>query len=144
MTMPEFTGNASAVEADLAGFIRTALTEVCLGDGDRYPLEATVARYFHPDFRQEADGRIVEYAEFVDQMRLLRGRVFRGRVEVVRALREGHLMATRHRVYHLRANGSETHGEVFLFGEFAADYRILRVTEMSRLITASEFDSTGC
>jgi len=130
--------NAMVVETDLAGFITAAFTEVCLKKEDRHPLEPTIAKYFHPDYHQWAGDKIIGYAEFVTQMRLLRGRLIGGKIEVLQAFRNGYEFADRHTIVQLRADGSEVRGEVYLFGKFAPDYRFLHLTEVSRLITDAE------
>jgi hypothetical protein len=123
--------NARAVDADLTGFITAMFTETCLGREDRHPLEATIARYFHPDYQQRVDGRTLRYPEFVGQMRALRSRLAGGRVDVIEVVRQGHRLAGRHIVRHTTVNGDQVQGEVWFFGEFAADYRLLRMMEAS-------------
>jgi hypothetical protein len=52
-------------------------------------------------------------------------------VEVIEVVRQGHRLAGRHIVHHTTVDGGEVHGEVWFFGEFAPDYRLVRMVEAS-------------
>ena len=60
---------------DLATYIETALTEVCFGCEDSHPLEATIDRYFTPDYQQRTDGELVDRDGFAAHIKVLRGLV---------------------------------------------------------------------
>ncbi len=49
-------GAFTAGRVRTAAFIETALAEVCFGQEDSHPLEATIERYFTPDYTQRTDG----------------------------------------------------------------------------------------
>jgi predicted SnoaL-like aldol condensation-catalyzing enzyme len=127
---------------DLKTFIAAVLTEVCFGSEEQRPVEETIDRYFTPDYRQRTDGETLTRDAFVDHIRHLRTRVVSGQIEVVEALREGNLIADRHRVRAVKPDGSKLEVEVYLFGELAADDRLRRVDEASRVISggAAEAD----
>lgn len=135
------TGNGQR-EGGLAEFVERALTEVCFGGEEEYPLEPTVARYFHPEYRQRVDGEVLGYDAFVAHLRLVRTRVAPGsRVEVHEALRDGARIADRHTVHVVKPDGGRIETEVYLFGEFADDQRLLRVDEVSRMVSGGAEDA---
>ena len=126
---------------DLAGYVERALNQVCFGDEETYPLEATMARYFHPDYRQTTDGEELDYAGVVDHLRLLRQRVPSGRVDVLDALQDGDQVADRHLVSAVKPDGGEIEAEVYLFGRFADDGRLVQVVETARMLRGSQADA---
>ena len=126
---------------DLKGYVGQALNQVCFGDEETYPLAATMARYFHPDYRQSTDGTELDYAGVVDHMRLLRQRVPSGRIDVLDALQDGDRVADRHLVTAVKPDGGEIETEVYLFGRLAADGRLVRVVETSRMLRGSAADA---
>lgn len=126
---------------DLAAYIAGALAEVCFGPEEIHPLEATVDRYFAPDYRQRTDGEEVDRRGFVEHIRALRRCVREGRVEVLEAIQQGDRIADRHRVSITRWNGSICQVEVHLFGELAADGRLRRVDEVSRVVVGGADDA---
>jgi hypothetical protein len=127
--------------ADLATFIETALAEVCFGDEDTHPLEATIDRYFTPDYQQRTDGELVGRDGFAAHIRALRGLAADGRVQVREAIGQGDRIADRHEVTVTRQDGTTTRLEVYLFGEFASDGRLRRVDEISRVIDGDQRDA---
>ncbi len=129
------------VSTDPAALLAVALGEVCFGDEDAYPLEATVDRYFTPDYQQRTDGELVDRDGFVDHVRALRAIVSKGQIEVIEVIREGRRIADRHRVTVTKRDGTVSQLEVYLFGEFADDGRLRRVDEVSRVVTGSGEDA---
>ncbi len=125
---------------DAAAYLESALGEVCFGDEDRFPLEATIDRYFAPDYQQRTDGELVDREGFAEHIRALRGLVAEGHIEVVEVVREGRRIAGHHLVTVTKCDGSSSKIEVYLFGEFADDGRLRRVDEVSRVVTGSEED----
>jgi hypothetical protein len=125
---------------DPAEFLAAALTEVCLGDEADHPVEQTVARYFHPDYRQTSDGRDLDYADFLAHIRTLRGRVRSGRFDIVDVVADGDRIADRHRVRLIKSDGGEIRAEVLLLGRFANDGRLIRVHECTRLLSGDARD----
>jgi hypothetical protein len=133
---------ASTVEADPAAHMARVLTEVCFGAEEEFPLEETAARYFHPDYRQCADGEVLDYAGFLDHMKLLRSRIAPGcRVEVHEALRDGRRIADRHTVHVIKADGGQVETEVYFFAELAEDFRLVRVDEITRMVAGGAGDA---
>ncbi|MFT3851717.1 MAG: hypothetical protein QM733_03090 [Ilumatobacteraceae bacterium] len=116
------------------------LSEVCFGGDQAFPLEATIERYVAPDYHQRSDGEEFDYREFVEHIRAVRGRVARGRVEVLELVQEGRQFADRHVVEVTTRDGSSVRTEVHLFGELAEDGRLRRVDEVSRLIAGDDSD----
>ena len=55
--------------------LTTALGEVCFGKEETHPLEATVDRYFSPDYEQHTDGETTDRAGFVAHVSVLRSLV---------------------------------------------------------------------
>ena len=127
---------------DLATYIETALTEVCFGCEDSHPLEATIDRYFTPDYQQRTDGELVDRDGFAAHIKVLRGLVTHGEVEVFEALRDGDRIADRHRVSVTKRDGTVSQLEIYLFGELAADGRLRRVDEVSRVVAGAEGDTS--
>jgi hypothetical protein len=133
---------AAIVEADPAAHMARVLTEVCFGTQEEFPLEETAARYFHPDYRQCADGEALDYAGFLDHMKLLRSRIALGcRVEVHESLREGRRIADRHTVHVIKADGGRVETEVYFFAELAEDFRLVRVDEITRKLVGGAEDA---
>jgi hypothetical protein len=122
-------------------FLATALTDVCLGDEADRPLADTLARYFHPEYRQTSDGRELDYAAFLAHVRTVRGRVRSGRFDILDVVADGDRIADRHRVRLRTTSGGEILAEVFLFGRFAQDGRLIRVHETTRLLVGGEHDT---
>jgi hypothetical protein len=127
---------------DLATYIETALTEVCFGGEDSHPLEATIDRYFAPDYQQRTDGELVDRDGFAAHIKVLRGLVAHGEVEVLEALRDGDRIADRHRISVTKRDGTVSQLEIYLFGELAADGRLRRVDEVSRVVAGAEGDAS--
>lgn len=123
---------------DLAAFIETALAEVCFGQERTHPLEATVDRYFTPDYTQRTDGAPSGRDGFIAHVRALRALAAAGSVKVGEAVREGDRIADRHEVTVTRTDGTASRIEVYLFGELAADGRLRRVDEVTRVIDGDE------
>jgi SnoaL-like domain len=126
---------------DPAMFIETALAEVCFGEESTHPLEATVDRYFSPDYQQRTDGQLIGRDGFVKHIRALRALAAAGRVEVLDVVQEGNRIADRHEVTVTKRDGTTSRVEVYLFGEFASDGRLRRVEEISRVIDGDQGDA---
>jgi hypothetical protein len=45
-----------SLDPDPASFVETALNDVCFGDDETHPLDATIDRYFTPDYQERTDG----------------------------------------------------------------------------------------
>jgi len=125
---------AVSLDDDPAAFIETALNEVCFGGEDRYPLAATLDRYFAPGYRQYTDGETVDRDGFAAHIKTLRALVADGHIEVLEAVRQDNRVADRHLVTVTRHDGTTQRIEIYLFGELAPDGRLLRVDEISHVI----------
>jgi SnoaL-like protein len=128
--------------ADPAAYIETMLAEVCFGREDTHPLEATIDRYFTPDYEQCTDGELVGRDDFAGHIRALRGLVASGQVTVREVVRDGNRIADRHEVAVTRRDGTASQIEVYLFGEFANDGRLRRVDEITRVLAGSHTDAS--
>ena len=126
---------------DPAALVTRALTEVCFGKSDGEPLEATIDRYFAPEYHQRTDGLEANRAEFIRHIRALRSTITQGKVEVLEAIMQGRRIADRHRVTITRRDGAVSQIEVYLFGELTDDGRFRRVDEVSRVIYGAEDDA---
>lgn len=120
------------VNSALSSFITRALEEVCFGSDKDLPLKETIDRYFAADFVEVVDGTTFGHDEFTAHMGRLRALVTGGRVEVLAAIREGDGFAHRHLLHVTGADGSTMRREVYMFGQFAADGRLLHIDEVSR------------
>jgi hypothetical protein len=132
---------SNATGRDDAAFIETALTEVCFGQEDSHPLEATIDRYFSPGYQQRTDGETADRNAFAGHIRALRALAATGSVRVLEVIRQGHRIADRHEVTITKRDGTTTRIQVYLFGEFAADGRLRRVDEVSRVIDGGDGDA---
>lgn len=120
-----------SLDDDPAAFVETALNEVCFGDDQHHPLEATIDRYFAPDYRQYTDGEVTDRDGFAAHIAALRALTVAGRIEVLEIVRQGNRIADRHEVTVTRRDGTTSRMEIYLFGELAADGRLRRVDEIS-------------
>lgn len=125
------------MDAELAGFLETALSEVCFGDG---AVDAAIDRYFAADYQQTTDGETIDRDGFAAHIAALRGLVATGRVRVLEAIRDGDRIADRHLVSVTRMDGIATELEVYMFAELAADGRVRRVHEVSRVASGGAAD----
>jgi hypothetical protein len=122
----------------LAAFIETALAEVCFSQEDSHPLEATIDRYFTPDYTQRTDGALSDRDGFAAHIKALRAVAADGTVKVSEAVREGNRIADRHEVTVTKRDGTASRIEVYLFGELADDGRLCRVDEITRIVDGDE------
>jgi hypothetical protein len=126
------------LQADPAAFVETVLTEVCFGDERTHPAEATIDRYFTPDYQQRTDGQLTSRDDFARHIRALRALAAQGSVTVREVLLDGNRIADRHEVTVTRQDGTTSRIEVYLFGELASDGRLRRVDEISRVIEGDQ------
>jgi hypothetical protein len=127
--------------ADAAAHIETVLAEVCFGNEDSHPLEATIDRYFTPDYQQRTDGEAVGRDGFARHIRALRALAADGSVTVREVIREGDRIADRHQVTVIKRDATISQIEVYLFGEFASDGHLRRVDEVTRVLTGDQSDA---
>jgi SnoaL-like domain len=129
------------MSAEPAAYIETALAEVCFGSEDSHPLEATIDRYFTPDYQQRTDGEVTGRDGFASHIRALRALAADGSISVREVIRDGNRIADRHEVAVTKRDGTTSRIEVYLFGEFADDGRLRRVDEVTRVIAGSHDDA---
>jgi len=103
-------------------------------------LKVAIARHFAPTYRQRTNGKWDNYAEFAEHIAYLRKVVVSGSVEVHEELSDGTLYSDRHTIFVTKNDGTTVRTEVYLFGEFAADGRFLRVEETTLMLEGSEAD----
>ena len=132
---------AVSLDTDPAGFVETALNEVCFGDDELHPLAATIDRYFTPDYRQYTDGEVVDRDGFAAHLAALRAVTAAGRIDVLEIVRQGNRIADRHEVTVTKRDGTTSRMEIYLFGEVAADGRLRRVDEISHLLDGEDGDT---
>jgi hypothetical protein len=125
--------------ANAATFVATALSEVCFGHEGTHPLEATIDRYFAPDYQQRTDGELVGRDGFASHIRALRAVTVS--VSVLDVVREGNRIADRHEVTVTKRDGTTSRLEVYLFGELAEDGRLRRVDEITRVLDGNQADA---
>jgi hypothetical protein len=132
------------MDQDARDFIARMLTEVLFGDEQEHPLEPTAARYFSPRYRQVTDGAELDYDGFLAHARYLRGLREQGgtaSVEVLDAMRHGRDLADRHIVSATKPDGTAVEIEVYLFAALDSDGRLLRVNEVTRVVTGTDGDA---
>ena len=117
--------------ADLTGYLVRYPQEAGLGDED----PATVLdRYHTPDYELVNDGVRLDRERLLDHIRPARKRAAGLRVEVEQALVDGEQVAARYRlIAQLRKGGTIT-TEIYMFGELAADGRLRRAIQATRMI----------
>ncbi|GAA2747087.1 nuclear transport factor 2 family protein [Kitasatospora cinereorecta] len=118
--------------------IRAALTDLLLTPG--LDLDEAADRHFDPEYRQRTDGSWADRTEFLTHIAHLRKVVAGGSVEVHDELVDGDRYADRHTVTVTKTDGSTVRMEVYLFGEFAADGRFLRIEETTLMLEGAEHD----
>ena len=117
---------------DFADWMTRALSEVCFGAAEDFPLAETVDRYFSADFVEIVDGARMDREQFLGHLQGLRTMAVDGRIEVFDALLDGMSFAQHHLMEMVAADGTTVAREVFMFGELTADGRIGRISEVSR------------
>jgi hypothetical protein len=132
---------APDMRTDPAGFIDTVLAEVCFGQEDSHPLEATIDRYFTPDYTQRTNGETIGRDGFAAHARALRALAAHGTITVGEVIVAGNRIADRHEVTITKRDGGTSRIEVYLFGEFASDGRLRRVDEISRVVAGDDGDA---
>lgn len=117
--------------------IKAALTDLF----DReLALDNALDRHFAPDYRQRTDGTWSDRAEFADHIAHLRSIIRSADINIIDEHRDGTRYADRHTVDVAKVNGGRVVQEVYLFGQFAADGRFLRVDETTLMLAGEEAD----
>lgn len=116
---------------DLTGYLIRYPQEAGLGDED----PATVLdRYHTPDYELVNDGVLLDRKRLLDHIRPARKRAAGLRVEVEQALVDGDQVAARYRLIAELRKGSTITTEIYMFGELAADGRLRRAIQATRMI----------
>ncbi|GIJ09631.1 nuclear transport factor 2 family protein [Micromonospora andamanensis] len=120
--------------ADLTSYLIRYPQEAGLGDED----PATVLdRYHTPDYELVNDGVPLDRQRLLEHIRPARKRAAGLRVEVQQALVDGDQLAARyHLVTELRKGGTIT-TEIYMFGELAADGRLRRAVQATRILPST-------
>ncbi|MEV4711181.1 nuclear transport factor 2 family protein [Micromonospora sp. NPDC049374] len=119
---------------DLTSYLIRYPQEAGLGDED----PATVLdRYHTPDYELVNDGVSLDRKRLLEHIRPARRRAAGLRVEVQQALVDGDQVAARYRlVAELRKGGTIT-TEIYMFGELAADGRLRRAVQATRILPSA-------
>lgn len=117
--------------------IKTALTDLLDQD---LPLEDALDRHFAPDYQQRTDGTWSDRAVFADHIAHLRSIIRSAAINVIDEHQDGTRYADRHTVDIAKADGGRVVQEVYLFGQFAADGRFLRIEETTLMLAGQEAD----
>lgn len=109
--------------------------------GDPSDAASTVAKYFHADFTNTANGQSSTYDEFVKHVAHLRSMMESLDIKVQEFLRDGNMISDRH-IATAWAKGADKAKvfEVFLIGELDGSGRMKSVKENTRLISGDEVD----
>ena len=113
--------------------------EVSFGDE---PPETVFDRYHTPDFVLHTDGLPLDRARLLDHVRPARRRASGIHVEVHDAVTEGDRVAARYTLGAvMRKGGATVVTEIYLFGQLAADGRLRRADQLTRIL--SNVDRAG-
>ncbi len=110
------------------------LSELFFGDEQQEPLEDTLDRLVSPDFCQRINGAVHRRQEYANHVRMMRGTVSGGHVEVLEQVREGQTVAGRYLFRVVRSEGSAATFESGIFARLGADGRIDQMVEIGRLV----------
>ena len=109
--------------------------------GDPADTEATVKRYFNPEYTQVTDGHTSDFAGFVAHVNHLRSATREVSFEVHEFLRNGDQIADRHTIKAVMQNGKTTEFEILLFGTLDNEERLLKVVESTRQVSGDESEA---
>ena len=118
--------------------IATALKDLLLAPD--LPLEEAVDRHFAPGYQQRTDGAWIDRDGFAEHIAHLRGVVVGGTVEVHDELAAGAAYAERHTIEIVKADGSASSHEVYVFAERGPDGRFVRLEEVTLMVAGAEHD----
>jgi hypothetical protein len=121
-------------KAPLEEFYPSTLSMLFFGDEQHEPLEKTLDDILSPDFQQRVNGKIYGRDEFLPHVREMRGTVVSGTMEVLEQVREGNRIAGRYLFHVVTVGGGKAHYESHIMGEVDDDGRILRQSEVARVV----------
>ncbi|MFC3501659.1 nuclear transport factor 2 family protein [Micromonospora krabiensis] len=118
---------------DLTGYLTRYPQEAGLGDEDPVTV---LDRYHTPDYELVNDGVLLDRKRLLDHIRPARRRAAGLRVEVEQALVDGDQVAARYRLIAELHKGGAITTEIYMFGELAADGRLRRAIQATRVISS--------
>ncbi|KAL6249337.1 hypothetical protein RBB50_003190 [Rhinocladiella similis] len=102
--------------------------------GSEAVFEATLSKYFSPDYIQVTDGHSSTYGEFKEHMKKIRSMTRSMDVDVKLLVQDENKIADRHVVKIEKTDGSRVELDVLLIGERDDQGRMLRVWETTRQV----------
>jgi hypothetical protein len=106
---------------------------------DTFSDDAQIRRYFSEDYVQNVDGKTLRFEEFMMHVRFLRGATKSLRFEVIDAVYADGILADRHRVHIVKANGELMEAEVLAFLRIK-DCRVVELNELTQVIKGEATD----
>ncbi|MBN3003332.1 nuclear transport factor 2 family protein [Chromobacterium alkanivorans] len=101
--------------------------------------ESRLARLVHPDYRQQADGRSLDYADFVKHLRHLKQACHRIGLEILSWAEQGERLFTRHLVTADKRDGSQV--RMLVIAEFRVrDGMVRACDELTHMLSGAAED----
>ena len=125
---------------DLAAYLTRYPHEIAFGDED--PAEV-FDRYHTPDFVLHNDGVPLDRTMLLAHVRPARKRATGVHTEIHQALVAGDRVAARYTLTAVLARGGVVATEIYLFGELAADGRLRRGDQQTRLVPVPRDQAGG-
>lgn len=101
--------------------------------------EARLAQLVHPEYRQQADGRSLDYADFVKHLRHLKQACGRVGLEILSWAEQGERVFTRHLVAADKRDGSQV--RMLVIAEFRVrDGRVVACDELTHMLAGTGED----
>ena len=101
--------------------------------------EAVIARYFHPDYIQTADGNQLNYQQFVAHMKQLKQAVHAVKIDFQHLIAEGNSVCSVHIASGKKSNDKLVSSKIIAYFEIKEDL-IYRCDELSHLLEGDESD----
>ncbi|OSN03254.1 nuclear transport factor 2 family protein [Lonsdalea iberica] len=101
--------------------------------------EEKIAVYFSSDYRQQVDGKHLNYDEFVKHMALLKTKTQRMTVSLLSIVAEGDTVFTHHQVNVEKSKGGNSLFEVLAHYRLSSD-QIVSCQELTRMISGENGD----
>lgn len=106
---------------------------------DTFNDDVQIRRYFAPGYVQRADGKTLNFDEFLTHVGFLRSATQSLRFEVLDAVYADGVLADRHRVHIVKTDGGSMEAEVLAFSRIK-DGRIVELNELTQVIQGSATD----
>ena len=126
--------NGSTPGRDLAAYLTEYPNEIAFGHEE--PGEV-FDRYHTPDFVLYNDGMPLDRDKLLAHVRPARRRAASVHIEVHEALVSGNRVAARYSLTAVMNKGAVITTEIYMFGELAADGRLRRCDQQTRLVPTS-------